>query len=100
MRLVLLLKLGQIHLWIVLSQVLHSCLLLLSLQLLLFALFEGLLLVDLELLVFDFFRREFVVWDVDEVELVFLAFLLDQTKLELDRMDFFKKFVMWMMLPE
>ena len=100
MRLVFLFELGQIHLWIVLSEVFHSCLLLLSLHLFLFALLEGLFLVDLQFLVFDFFWRELVIGDVDEVELVLLAFLLDQAEFQLDRMYFFEKFVVGMMLSE
>lgn len=55
MRLVFLFQLGEIHLWVVLSEILHPSLLLLSLDLFLLALLEGLFLVDLEFLVFYFF---------------------------------------------
>lgn len=78
MRLVFLFELGEVHLWIVLSQVFHPSLFLLALELLLFALLERLFLVDLEFLVFYLFGGELVVWDVYEVELVFLAFLFYQ----------------------
>ena len=50
--------------------------------------------------VFGFFGRELVIGDVDEVELVLLAFLLDQAEFQLDRMYFFEKFVVGMMLSE
>ena len=80
MRLVFLFELGEVHLWIVLSQIFHPSLLLLAFELLLFALLESLFLVDLEFFVFYFFGGELVVWDVYEVELVFLAFLLYQAE--------------------
>lgn len=41
-----------------------------------------------------------MVWDVDEVELVLLAFLFDQTQFQLDRVDFFEEFVVGMVFSK
>lgn len=76
-RLVFVFELGEIHLWVIFSEILHPCLLLFPFDLFLLPLFKGLFLVDLQLLVLDLLRRKLMIRDVDEVELALLTLLLD-----------------------